>query len=101
MKYDANPDRFSRAAVMGLLFLALATGCYRAPTLSGSDQVYDPNIEATVLKDNDLAALSWPEVDDYMEGVLPNANQPGCAVGVARGGPSHLPRGLRQSRDRG
>jgi hypothetical protein len=40
-----------------LLIALLAVGCYRAPELSGGDQVYDPNIAATAQKDNGLAAL--------------------------------------------
>jgi hypothetical protein len=51
-----------------LVAALLAAGCYRAPKLTGNNQVYDPNIEATLLKDSDLAALTWPEVDNFMRG---------------------------------
>ena len=66
--------------------LLASVGCYRAPTLTGNDQVYDPNIEATKLKDNGLEGLIWPEVDTVVETLLPNDDDPGCAVGIARGG---------------
>ena len=69
-----------------LASIALLSGCYRAPRFSGSDQVYDPNVEATIQKDNGLAAMSWDPVDDYMEDLIGDLDDPGCAIGVARGG---------------
>jgi CubicO group peptidase (beta-lactamase class C family) len=76
-------------AVAGALSLALAVSpaCYRAPTKTGSDQVHDPNIEATIIKDNALAAKTWEPVDTYMQfTVVGESDEPGCALGVARGG---------------
>ncbi|KAB2888322.1 MAG: beta-lactamase family protein [Kofleriaceae bacterium] len=64
----------------------LAVGCYRAPELSGNDQVYDPNVEATRQKDSGLAALAWEPVDTFMNGLVGSPDNPGCAVGVARDG---------------
>lgn len=64
----------------------LAASCYRAPTLTGSDQVYDPNIEATALKDRRLEAQTWDVVDNYIETqMIDGPNEPGCAVGISRG----------------
>ncbi len=80
-----EPARWlARLAVIAIVLASV--GCYRAPTLTGSDQVYDPNIEATKLKDNDLGGLVWPEVDAVMDTLLPDPNDPGCAIGIARGG---------------
>ena len=76
-------------AVAGALsaILAALPACYRAPTRTGNDQVHDPNIEATILKDNGLAAKTWPAIDDYMEdNVVGTPDQPGCALGISRGG---------------
>lgn len=77
-----------RRAIAGAaaLGLAAAPACYRAPTLTGADQVYDPNIEVTALRDNGLAAGSWPAVDNVMSALVGGAGKPGCAVGIARGG---------------
>ena len=69
-----------------LLLVAPLGACYQPPALTGTDQVHDPNIAATLLKDNGLAALGWPAVDDIMGDVVPSDAEPGCAVGVARGG---------------
>ncbi|MGH8192866.1 MAG: serine hydrolase domain-containing protein [Woeseiaceae bacterium] len=70
-----------------LLVPAALSGCYRAPELTGSDQVYDPNVEATMLKDNGLAAKTWNAVDSYMtQNVAGAADEPGCAIGIARAG---------------
>ncbi|HWO17392.1 MAG TPA: serine hydrolase domain-containing protein [Kofleriaceae bacterium] len=75
-----------RVAASLALALAAAPACYRAPTLTGTDQVHDPNIEVTAIKDNGLAAQLWPAVDNTMLGLIGNAAAPGCAVGIARGG---------------
>jgi CubicO group peptidase (beta-lactamase class C family) len=69
-----------------LALLSLAAACGQAPTKTGADQVHDPNIELTALKDNKFTAMSWNTVDTYMDGVIGAANNPGCAVGIARGG---------------
>lgn len=70
-----------------MLGLAVAPACdYRAPTLTGSDQVFDPNIEITAIRDNALAAGNWPAVDNIMSALVDGATKPGCAVGIARGG---------------
>lgn len=69
-----------------LYLCLLAAGCYRAPTLTGSDQVYDPNIEATALKDRRLEAQTWDVVDNYIKTqMLDGPDAPGCAVGISRG----------------
>jgi CubicO group peptidase (beta-lactamase class C family) len=86
MRHSSDPHILRASMTSAAVAVLLSAGCYRAPTLTGDDQVYDPNIEATVLKDNDLAALSWPVVDGYMRSFLPDRNAPGCAVGIARGG---------------
>lgn len=69
-----------------LALLSLAAACGRAPTKSGSDQVADANIELTALKDGKFTPMSWGTVDTYMNGVIGSATNPGCAVGIARGG---------------
>ncbi len=80
----------SRHAAVGAvtlsLTLATAPGCYRAPTLDGADQVYNPNVEATAQKDNGLAARTWDPIDIYMlNTVVGGASRPGCALGISRG----------------
>ncbi|WP_199351096.1 serine hydrolase domain-containing protein [Haliangium ochraceum] len=62
---------------------ATATACYQAPKLTGSDQIYEPNYVATAHKDSGHAAKSWTSVDAYMNAKI-GANEPGCAVGIAR-----------------
>jgi CubicO group peptidase (beta-lactamase class C family) len=64
-----------------------AAACGEPPSTTGSDQVADDNVAATALKDNGLAAQSWPAVDNYVSfnwGIDPDG--PGCAVGIAQGG---------------
>jgi CubicO group peptidase (beta-lactamase class C family) len=69
-----------------LALLSLAAACGQPPTKTGADQVHDGNIELTALKDNKFTPMSWGTVDTYMNGVIGSANNPGCAVGIARGG---------------
>ncbi|HLL21307.1 MAG TPA: serine hydrolase domain-containing protein [Kofleriaceae bacterium] len=72
--------------VSAALIFTLAAACGQAPTKTGNDQVHDPNVEITALKDNGLASLEWEIVDNYMKNVIGDPADPGCAVGVARGG---------------
>jgi CubicO group peptidase (beta-lactamase class C family) len=69
-----------------LALLSFAAACGQPPTKTGADQVHDGNIELTALKDNKFTAMSWNTVDTYMNGVVGLATNPGCAVGIARGG---------------
>ncbi len=68
------------------LILQTISGCnYKAPTVTGTDQVHNPNIEMTALKDNKFESMSWPAVDNIMLGLVDDPeNGPGCAVGVVR-----------------
>lgn len=77
-----------RRTIAGALALGLAAApaCYRAPSLTGADQVQDSNLEITAIKDNGLAARSWPVVDQAMLGLVGSTARPGCAIGIARGG---------------
>ena len=44
-----------------------------------SDQVYDPNIETTALKDRRLEAQTWQVVDDYIKDhLIDGPDEPGC-----------------------
>jgi CubicO group peptidase (beta-lactamase class C family) len=78
--------------------IAALSACYRAPELTGSNQVHDPNVEATMLKDSGLAAQSWAVVDDYMEDLVGDPNGPGCAIGIARGGELEYLQGYGKAR---
>lgn len=69
-----------------LALISLAAACGQAPTKTGADQVHDPNIELTALKDNKFTAMSWNTVDSYMNGIIGSDTNPGCAIGIARGG---------------
>jgi CubicO group peptidase (beta-lactamase class C family) len=82
----ASVFAFSRRVIASALALGLTTApaCHRAPTLTGADQVQDLNIEVTALKDNGLAAQTWPVVDHAMLQLIGSASAPGCAVGIAR-----------------
>jgi CubicO group peptidase (beta-lactamase class C family) len=87
MSRASSMRKFTRCLAAALTIGLLASpACYRAPTKTGSDQVYDPNIEMTALKDNALASKTWKVVDDHMKLILGNLEAPGCAVGIARGG---------------
>ena len=85
IKQHSSPaPTFLTTCLVLLLLIAVTSGCYRAPKRTGADQVLDLNYEATLLKDNGLSALVWPEVDNYVWSKLSGPNNPGCAVGIAR-----------------
>jgi len=78
-----RPARFWASII--LLLAAALSGC--APKLTGLDQVYDPNVAVTMQKDSGLAARTWNVVDSYMmSNVAGSADEPGCAIGIARAG---------------
>jgi CubicO group peptidase (beta-lactamase class C family) len=93
-----KPNRFSAAWGPVCASIAALSACYRAPELTGSNQVHDPNVEATMLKDSGLAAQSWAVVDDYMEGLIGDPNDPGCAIGIARDGELEYLQGYGKAR---
>lgn len=88
LRSPKRPQLFVRSKTSRLVFslaFLILSGCDKAPTMNGSDQVFDPNIELTALKDNKFTSMSWPAVDDIMLGLVTDPNSgPGCAVGVVR-----------------
>lgn len=66
--------------------LALLTGCFGAPQLVGTDQVPDANLGWTELKDAKFETVTMPEVDELMEQLLIDQENPGCAVGIVEDG---------------
>lgn len=83
MQANARSNRL--AAVLAAAALAAPACGGRAPRTYSSDEVYDPNVSITALKDNGLGSLAWPVVDNYMNALI-DADEPGCAIGIARAG---------------